>query len=211
MAFGPGIQSTTGQGDFQHLAGNLTIAAEGEQLFVYCYGAAGDIRPLAAWTNANPPYSTPGLPSYSDTQSAIPAVFTQQSQTFLVLLPHLENYYYTGPLLSPPSSATTSNTATASPSTIQAIQTSIVNPNQWTGSDSVRMTPYDCQLIQPGELYIFLMNSITPSNVAILTLVDLLPGFELYLTDNAWNGKVFQETEGTYKVRIFLYAFQQNI
>jgi hypothetical protein len=61
--------------------------------------------------------------------------------------------------------------------------------------------PNECEMINPGELYIFFMNSDNPDNLAIFVFVNLPEGLELYLTDDAWTGSEFQTQEGAYKVR----------
>ena len=66
-------------------------------------------------------------------------------------------------------------------------------------------TPNACDFLQPGDLYITLVNTQQPQNIAISTLIDLLPYTTLLLTDNAWNGIDFQNTEGTYQVRTLFY------
>jgi endonuclease I len=61
--------------------------------------------------------------------------------------------------------------------------------------------PNECEMVDPGELYIFFMNSDNPDNLSIFVFVDLPEGLELYLTDDAWNGLEFQTDEGLHKVR----------
>jgi endonuclease I len=63
--------------------------------------------------------------------------------------------------------------------------------------------PNDCETINPGELYIFFMNSDNPDNLSIFVFVDLPEDLELYVTDDAWNGLDFQTQEGAYKVRAY--------
>lgn len=59
----------------------------------------------------------------------------------------------------------------------------------------------DCESVNPGDLYIFMVNSDDPDQVAIFLMTELQAGFEIYMTDNPWNGSGFEDTEGTVMVR----------
>mmetsp|Transcript_27671 Transcript_27671/g.66556 ORF Transcript_27671/g.66556 Transcript_27671/m.66556 type:complete len:571 (+) Transcript_27671:82-1794(+) len=61
-----------------------------------------------------------------------------------------------------------------------------------TSSPTAR--PNDCDAIaSPGDVYVWLLNSQNPDVVGLYTFQNLPPGFELYMTDNPWNGTMFLE------------------
>lgn len=74
--------------------------------------------------------------------------------------------------------------------------------------------PNDCDtLTDPGDIYIWLLNSQDPDSVGLYTFQDIPPGYTLYMTDNPWNGTHFVEqstsgNDGTLMVRtnIILYS-----
>ena len=64
-------------------------------------------------------------------------------------------------------------------------------------------TPTDntCDMMNPGDIYFFLINSVKPDSVGLFNFVNIPEGFELYVTDNAWTGSQWLTNEGIIKVR----------
>jgi hypothetical protein len=64
-----------------------------------------------------------------------------------------------------------------------------------------------CNNLMAGDINFFMVEPSNPNtgktndSFGLITLMDLPPDFELYVTDNAWIGNGFQKTEGTWKVR----------
>ena len=58
-----------------------------------------------------------------------------------------------------------------------------------------------CTDLSPGDIQVVGINSDNPDIVILLTLEDLPGGMAIYMTDNAWTGEEFQDTEGTIQVR----------
>ena len=58
-----------------------------------------------------------------------------------------------------------------------------------------------------GDINFFMVEPSNPNtgkindSFGLITLMDLPSDFALYVTDNAWTGNGFQNTEGTWKVR----------
>jgi endonuclease I len=67
-------------------------------------------------------------------------------------------------------------------------------------TESPTFAPNDCEMLNPGDIFFFVLNSENPDDVGFITLRDLPKGLELFLTDNAWNGLRFQEDEGVVSV-----------
>jgi endonuclease I len=65
-------------------------------------------------------------------------------------------------------------------------------------------SPNECEGFNPGDVVFFMINSEDPDNVGLFSFVDLPAGFELFLTDKAWDGKKFldprMDGQGTVKV-----------
>jgi endonuclease I len=61
-------------------------------------------------------------------------------------------------------------------------------------------TPNQCELYSPGDFVVWLMNSEEPSTLAFYSFAEMPEGFELFITDNPWNGEEFIEQEGTLSV-----------
>lgn len=82
-----------------------------------------------------------------------------------------------------------------------------VLPNTFTYSrctaptPSPTATPNPCrELLSPGDIPIFLVNSDDPDQVVFLPTVDINPSVgSLFLTDNPWDGEQFLSTEGTFE------------
>ena len=110
---------------------------------------------------------------------------------------------------STPAPSTMVSNATAVPNSTQAPITTTTNMTGTNSSSSgsnnstnaTNVPPNDCDKTNPGDFYIFLLDSLDPDAIAIFVLNDLPQGLVLYLTDNAWTGTQFQATEGTYSVR----------
>mmetsp|Transcript_16601 Transcript_16601/g.46422 ORF Transcript_16601/g.46422 Transcript_16601/m.46422 type:complete len:548 (+) Transcript_16601:334-1977(+) len=56
-------------------------------------------------------------------------------------------------------------------------------------------SPNDCEALNPGDFGIFLFNSQDPDSVALFNFEEVERGFEIFLTDKAWDGTGFQETD----------------
>ena len=68
-------------------------------------------------------------------------------------------------------------------------------------------TPNTCSNLKPGDIPIFLVNSDNPDQVVFFPLADISPSIgSLYVTDNAWTGTAFAETEGIMEVRKIVLA-----
>jgi endonuclease I len=59
----------------------------------------------------------------------------------------------------------------------------------------------DCNELQPGDIFIYVVESDDPDGVGFMALEDIPAGLELFMTDNAWTGTTFLSTEGVVKVR----------
>jgi len=57
-----------------------------------------------------------------------------------------------------------------------------------------------CSTLEAGDVQIIGMHSDFPDEVALVALVDLPAGSELYITDDGWTGTQFRNTEGTAKL-----------
>lgn len=62
--------------------------------------------------------------------------------------------------------------------------------------------------IQPTDIYFFLLNSQDPDSIGMYTFANIPGNFDLFLTDNAWNGSDFvndvPSSDGTLKVSLFV-------
>lgn len=86
------------------------------------------------------------------------------------------------------------------PDTIQPGTNTYVNC-LGSATNSPTATPNACSSIRSGDLPIFLMNSDDPDQIVFFPLADIDPDIEyLYVTDNAWNGNDFINTEGVMRV-----------
>eukprot|EP00934_Nitzschia_sp_Nitz4_P002361 Nitzschia sp. Nitz4//scaffold136_size62208//30526//32251//NITZ4_006370-RA/size62208-augustus-gene-0.7-mRNA-1//-1//CDS//3329535624//2361//frame0 len=54
----------------------------------------------------------------------------------------------------------------------------------------------ECDLLEDGDITIWLMNSQSPANVGFYSFVALPAEFELFVTDNPWDGESFVELPG---------------
>jgi len=57
--------------------------------------------------------------------------------------------------------------------------------------------PNQCDMYEEGEFQIWLMNSVNPDTVGVYSVKPMPEAFELFMTDNAWNGNEFTDGEGT--------------
>jgi hypothetical protein len=73
--------------------GVFSLSTSGEQIFLYCYGATGDINHLSA-LSYNGPFQEPGLFDYGFNESALPSSLEEDGA---IILPHEVNYFYNGP------------------------------------------------------------------------------------------------------------------
>jgi endonuclease I len=65
-------------------------------------------------------------------------------------------------------------------------------------------------VIQPGDVYIWMLNSNDPDSIGLYSLVSLPENMTLFLTDNPWNGTQFVEhggNDGTLMVRTLRSSF----
>ena len=87
------------------------------------------------------------------------------------------------------------------PDTIQetvAAYTKCVEP-----TNSPTAVPNACSTMRAGDAPVFLVNSDDPDQIIFYTLAPIDPDIEyLYVTDNAWNGNDFVETEGVMRVSV---------
>ena len=115
FGYGPDLPNNT---TWSKYSGTFALSTTGGAIFLYCYDANGDSRPLVALSyNGN--FSQPGLPSYSITHSALPESLKQDGA---IILPPMANYKYSGP-----------STGDAT-----QLQKNIVNASMWVGSNSER-------------------------------------------------------------------------
>jgi hypothetical protein len=73
--------------------GRFSLSTEGEQIFLYCYSASGDINHLAA-LSYNGPFQEPGLFDYGFNESALPSSLVDDGA---IILSHEDNNIYNGP------------------------------------------------------------------------------------------------------------------
>eukprot|EP00980_Cylindrotheca_fusiformis_P010933 scaffold2499_cov125-Cylindrotheca_fusiformis.AAC.24 len=59
-----------------------------------------------------------------------------------------------------------------------------------------------CSSMQAGDVQIIGVHTDAPDEVALVALTDIPGGLELFLTDDAWTGNSFQESEGTVKLSV---------
>jgi endonuclease I len=72
-------------------------------------------------------------------------------------------------------------------------------------TNSPTATPNDCSALQAGDVPVFVLNSDAPDQVVLFPLAEIPPSVgSIYITDNAWNGTHFIETEGVVEVRIYM-------
>ena len=77
-------------------------------------------------------------------------------------------------------------------------------------TSSPTATPNACTSLRAGDLPVFLFDS-DPDQMIFFSLANIDPDVEyLYVTDNAWNGVDFVETEGTYRVSVCVCLFRQD-
>ena len=98
--------------------GAFSLSQEGEQVFCFCFDAAGGVHHLAA-LSYNGEFVEAGRASYGANESALPPELTNYS---IVLTPHKDNWAY----------------ASAASGTKDIVRTSLLNPNNWEGSDDSR-------------------------------------------------------------------------
>jgi endonuclease I len=63
--------------------------------------------------------------------------------------------------------------------------------------------PNQCERLNAGDIYIWLVNSLDPDVVGLFPFEDMEAGFKLYMTTNPWNGEVFVDQGGTISVSHF--------
>jgi hypothetical protein len=73
--------------------GVFSLSTSGEQIFLYCYSASGDINHLSA-LSYNGPFQEPGLFDYGFNESALPSSLEADGA---IILPYEVNYIYDGP------------------------------------------------------------------------------------------------------------------
>jgi len=56
--------------------------------------------------------------------------------------------------------------------------------------------PNQCERLIPGDIYIWLLNSVSPPTVGLFNFVGLEGGFKLYMTTNPWDGEKFLTNSG---------------
>mgnify|MGYP005841681435 CR=1 FL=1 len=71
----------------------------------------------------------------------------------------------------------------------------------------------DCNLLQPGDIFIYSVSGDDPDGIGFLALEDIPADVTLYITDYPWNGERFvrQEGEGIIKVGGLLCLFPCTI
>lgn len=57
-------------------------------------------------------------------------------------------------------------------------------------------TANQCDMYEDGDFTIWMLNSDDPTALGMYSFVPLSEGFELFVTDNPWNGESFLEQEG---------------
>ena len=67
-------------------------------------------------------------------------------------------------------------------------------------------SPNECDMFEPADFQIWLMNSLSPTSVGLYSYVPMPEGFELLMTNNAWNGNEFLTNGGTVSVSL-LFCF----
>jgi endonuclease I len=71
-----------------------------------------------------------------------------------------------------------------------------------------------CDLYEEGDFVVWLLNSDKPLSLGLYSFAPMEEGFELFITDNPWNGEEFMEQEvdfdGTLKVRTMNYYIQRT-
>ena len=68
-------------------------------------------------------------------------------------------------------------------------------------TNSPTAVPNACSTLRAGDTPVFLVNSDDPDQIIFYTLANIDADIEyLYVTDNAWNGENFVETEGVLRV-----------
>lgn len=100
--------------------GDFILDSDGDSVFLYCLLGDNSIRPLLGFSNAGA-WAEAGLdPSeYGSTESALPDDLLVSAVGY-VILPHVDNYVYTGP----------------STGAKLELQQSMMNPDYWTGSNT---------------------------------------------------------------------------
>eukprot|EP00526_Cylindrotheca_closterium_P006820 CAMPEP_0113637648 /NCGR_PEP_ID=MMETSP0017_2-20120614/19713_1 /TAXON_ID=2856 /ORGANISM="Cylindrotheca closterium" /LENGTH=752 /DNA_ID=CAMNT_0000548699 /DNA_START=205 /DNA_END=2463 /DNA_ORIENTATION=+ /assembly_acc=CAM_ASM_000147 len=63
-------------------------------------------------------------------------------------------------------------------------------------------TDSTCGALVAGDIQVIAVHSDNPDEVALVTLVDLTAGLEIYLTDSGWAGTEFRDSEGTAKLTV---------
>ena len=91
------------------------------------------------------------------------------------------------------------------PKILPAIGERLIYPECETiPTQSPTFTPNECEGFNPGDIVFFLINSEDPDTVGLFSFEKLPTGFELFLTDKAWDGQQFldpqMDGQGTVKV-----------
>lgn len=74
-------------------------------------------------------------------------------------------------------------------------------------TNSPTAVPNACSTLRAGDAPVFLVNSDDPDQIVFYSLASIDADVEyLYVTDNAWNGERFVETEGIMRVSLFVKA-----
>lgn len=115
--FGYGSQLKYGDG-WEKADGTFSLSTEGEQIFLYCQAASGDVRHLAGLSWAGD-FSPPGLPNYGLNESALP---DQLKELGSVALDPFPNYAYGGP--------------SGGQIPLEDLQEQFQDPSNWQGSST---------------------------------------------------------------------------
>lgn len=58
------------------------------------------------------------------------------------------------------------------------------------------LEPNQCERLIPGDIYIWLINSVSPQTLGLFNFVDMEGGFKLFMTTNPWDGEKFNTNQG---------------
>jgi len=62
--------------------------------------------------------------------------------------------------------------------------------------------PNQCERLDEGDIYLWLLNSKDPDTLGLFTFQDLEEDLELFITTNPWDGSGFLESGGTVKMTV---------
>ncbi|KAL3937869.1 MAG: hypothetical protein SGBAC_007102 [Bacillariaceae sp.] len=63
-------------------------------------------------------------------------------------------------------------------------------------TDPPTLEPNQCELLLPGDIYFWLINSVSPPTLGLFNFVEMEAGFKLFMTTNPWDGEKFQTNQG---------------